>query len=51
MHLQFLDVTHLIVHLNLECIDLKELSPSLGLILAIHGSFGRGVQITDELAG
>jgi len=43
MYLEFLDVTHLIVHLNLECIDLEELCSPLRLVLTIHGSLGRGV--------
>jgi len=49
MNLELLDVTHLIVHLNLERIDLEELGASLRLVFAVHGSFGSGVQVADEL--
>lgn len=51
LYLELLDITHLIVHLNLECIDLEELCSPLRLVFAIHGSLSRGVQVADELVG
>lgn len=51
LYLEFLDITHLVVHLNLECIDLEELCSTLRLVFAIHGSLGCGVQVANELVG
>jgi hypothetical protein len=46
--LEFLGVTHFVMHLNLECVYLKELRPTLGLILDV-GCFDGPVKVLDKL--